>query len=260
MPVQTKNWNWTATLNLSHNKNRVEKLSNETYSVDYIDEANPEVTGGNGSQTVQRIMEGKPIGQYYLWEWAGYDSEGKSIFNDYDENGNLVGTTDAPNDTDKREHGCAQPKLTLGWNNTISYKNWSLTAFFQGAFGHKIYNATRNYYNCVTLVNTGKNVLKEVAEIQLPTDTRSQTPSDRYLENGNYFRLSSLSLGYTFQNLGGWAKSLRLYATCNNVFTITSYKGIDPEVYLGGLTPGVDWRNTRYPRTRTIMFGANINF
>ena len=260
VPVQTKDWNWTTSINLSHNKNKVEKLSNDTYSVDYIDEANPDVTGGNGSQTVQRIMEGSPIGQYYLWEWAGYDDEGKSIFNDYDEDGNLIGTTDAPNDTDKRAHGSAQPKLTLGWNNTITYKNWSLTAFFQGMFGHKIYNATRNYYNCVTLVNTGKNVLKEVADIQRSTDTRSQTPSDRYLENGNYFRLSSLSLGYTFKDLGGWAKSVRLYATCNNVFTITSYKGIDPEVYLGGLTPGVDWRNTRYPRTRTIMFGANINF
>ena len=260
VPVQTKKWNWTTSLNLSHNTNKVEKLSNETYSVDYIDEANPDVGGYSAGAEVQRIMEGSPIGQFYLWEWAGYDDTGKSLFNDYDEDGNLIGTTDAPNNTDRRKHGSAQPKLTLGWNNTVTYKNWSLTAFFQGMFGHKIYNATRNYYNNVTLLNTGKNVLSEVATMQKATDTRSQAPSDRYLEKGDYFRLSSLSIGYTFKDLAGWAKSVRLYATCNNVFTITGYKGIDPEVYLGGLTPGMDWRNTRYPRTRTIMFGANINF
>lgn len=260
VPVRTKDFEWSTSLNLSHNKNVVEKLSNATFSVDYIDKANPDVTGGNNGQTVQRIMEGSPLGQFYLYEWVGYDDEGKSIFNDYDEDGNLVGTTDAPDDTDKRKHGSAQPKLTLGWNNTLNYKNWSLTAFFQGMFGQKIYNATRNYYNCVTLVNTGKNVLAEVAEIQRPSDTRSQTPSDRYLENGSFFRLSSLSLAYTFRNLGGWAQSLQLYANCNNVFTLTSYKGIDPEVSLGGLEPGIDWRNTRYPRTRTFMVGAKINF
>ena len=260
VPVRTRNFEWNTTLNLSHNTNKVEKLSNSTFSVDYIDQANPDVPGGNGSQTVQRIMEGAPLGQFYLWEWAGYDNEGKSLFNDYDEEGNLVGTTDSPNDTDKRKHGSAQPKLTLGWNNTFTYKNWSLTAFFQGMFGQKVYNATRNYYNTVTLVNTGKNVLAEMPEFQRPTDTRAQIPSDRYLENGDFFRLASLSLSYTFKNLNGWAKNIRLYANCNNVFTITGYKGIDPEVYMGGLTPGIDWRNTRYPRTRTFMVGMNINF
>ena len=127
-------------------------------------------------------------------------------------------------------------------------------------FGQKVYNATRNYYNTVTLVNTGKNVLAEMPEFQRPTDTRAQIPSDRYLENGDFFRLASLSLSYTFKNLNGWAKNIRLYANCNNVFTITGYKGIDPEVYMGGLTPGIDWRNTRYPRTRTFMVGMNINF
>ena len=260
VPVRTKSFEWSTTLNLSHNTNKVEKLSNSTFSVDYIDQANPDVPGGNNSQTVQRIMEGAPIGQFYLWEWNGYDSEGKSLFNDYDEDGNLVGTTDSPNDTDKRKHGSAQPKLTLGWNNTFTYKNWSLTAFFQGMFGHKIYNATRNYYNAVSLVNTGKNVLAEVPDIQRYSDTRAQMPSDRYLENGNFFRLASLSLSYTFKNLNGWAKNIRVYANCNNVFTITGYKGIDPEVYMGGLAPGIDWRNTRYPRTRTFMVGMNINF
>lgn len=259
IPVQTRNFTWSTSINLSHNKNVVEKLSNETYSVDYIDQANPDV-GGYTSTNVQRIMEGSPIGQFYLWEWAGYDENGNSVFNDYDENGNLVGTTDAPDDTDRRKAGSAQPKLTYGWNNDFTWKNWTLNLFFQGVAGNKIFNATRCYYNNVGLVANGKNVLSEAASEQNANDSRAHAPSDRYLENGSYFRLSTLTLGYNFGRIGNWVNNIRLYATCNNVFTITKYKGVDPEIYLGGLTPGVDWRNTTYPRTRTFMVGLNINF
>ena len=259
IPVQTRDFTWSTSINLSHNKNVVEKLSNETYSVDYIDQANPDV-GGYTSTNVQRIMEGSPIGQFYLWEWAGYDENGNSVFNDYDADGNLVGTTDAPDDTDRRKAGSAQPKLTYGWNNDFTWKNWTLNLFFQGVAGNKIFNATRCYYNNVGLVANGKNILSEAASEQNANDSRAHAPSDRYLENGSYFRLSTLTLGYNFGRIGNWVNNIRLYATCNNVFTITKYKGVDPEIYLGGLTPGVDWRNTTYPRTRTFMVGLNINF
>lgn len=259
IPVKTHNFTWSTTLNLSHNKNVVEKLSNDMYSVEYSDRANPDV-GGYTSTQVQRIMEGAPLGQFYLYEWAGYDENGGSIFNDYDADGNLIGTTDAPTDEDRRPHGSAQPKLTYGWNNDFTWKNWTLTAFFQGVAGNKIFNATRCYYNNVSLISNGKNVLAEVAEGQNAHDSRAQAPSDRYLENGSYLRLSTLTLGYNFGKLGNWINNLRLYATCNNVFTITGYKGVDPEISLGGLEPGMDWRNTTYPRTRTFMVGVNVNF
>lgn len=259
IPVKTHNFTWSTTLNLSHNKNVVEKLSNDMYSVEYSDRANPDV-GGYTSTQVQRIMEGSPLGQFYLYEWAGYDENGGSIFNDYDADGNLIGTTDAPADEDRRPHGSAQPKLTYGWNNDFTWKNWTLTAFFQGVAGNKIFNATRCYYNNVSLVSNGKNVLAEVAEGQNAHDSRAQAPSDRYLENGSYLRLSTLTLGYNFGKLGNWINNLRIYATCNNVFTITGYKGVDPEISLGGLEPGMDWRNTTYPRTRTFMVGVSVNF
>ena len=260
IPVQTRNFTWNTSLNLSHNKNVVEKLSNETYSVNYIPQGNPDVGGYSTNAEVQRIQEGYPIGQFCLWEWAGYDENGLSIFNDYDENGNLIGTTDSPELEDKRMHGSAQPKIVYGWNNDLTWKNWTLTAFFQGMAGNKIFNATRCYYNNVSLVNNGKNVLAEVSRGQNAYDTRAQAPSDRYLENGSYLRLATLTLGYNFGKIGNWINNLRLYATCNNVFTITGYKGIDPEISLGGLTPGIDWRNTTYPRTRTFMVGVNVNF
>ena len=259
VPVQTHNFTWSTTLNLSHNKNVVEKLTNASYSVPYIDMSDPDV-GGFSGQNVQRIMEGSPIGQFYTYEWAGYNENGVSVFNDYDADGKLIGTTDAPTDEDRHKTGSAQPKLTYGWNNDFTWKNWTLTAFFQGVAGNQIYNATRNYYNNVGLVAAGKNVLSEVATEQKFSDSNAQRPSDRYLENGSYFRLATLTLGYNFGKLGDWVNNLRIYATCNNVFTITGYKGLDPEVYLGGLTPGMDWRNTQYPRTRTFMVGVNVNF
>ena len=259
IPVQTKDFQWSTSLNLSHNKNTVDKLSNDTYSVNYINQANPNIGGFSQANSIQRIMEGEPIGTFYMWEWAGYNEDGLSVFNEYDEEGKLIGTTANPGEKDRVKVGSAQPKLNLGWNNTVTYKNWSLTAFVQGVFGNKIFNGTRAQYNNVTNIKVGKNGLKEILE-QKATDTNAQAPSDRYLENGSYLRLSSLSLGYNFGKIGNWVNSLKVTATCNNVFTITNYKGVDPEVSLGGLTPGVDYRESFYPRTRTFMLGLNVNF
>ena len=159
-----------------------------------------------------------------------------------------------------RPHGSAQPKIVYGWNNDLTWKNWTLTLFFQGMAGNKIFNATRAYYNNVGQIANGKNALAEAIQGANATDTRGHAPTDRYLENGSYLRLSTLTLGYNFGKIGNYINNLRLYATCNNVFTITGYKGIDPEVSLGGLIPGIDWRNATYPRTRTFMVGVNVNF
>lgn len=260
VPVQTKDFTWSTTLNLSHNKNKVESMSNSEYTVNFIDMADPNINSYSG-QHVQRLMEGAPIGQFYLWEWTGYDENGMSIFNDYDEEGNLVGTTDVPDDGDRRMAGSAQPKLTYGWNNDLTWKKWTLSAFFQGVAGNKIFNATRATYSDPSLLSSfGKNILSEVATEQHANDSRAQAPSTRYLENGSYLRLSTLTLAYNFGKLGNYVNNLRVYATCNNVFTLTGYKGIDPEVNLGGLEPGMDMRYSNYPRTRSFMVGVNMNF
>ena len=103
-------------------------------------------------------------------------------------------------------------------------------------------------------------MLREFLYERPATDTSNNRPSDRFIENGSYLRLSTLTLGYTFKNFDNWLKNAQLYITCNNVFTITSYKGLDPEVNMGGLAPGVDYRWSAYPHTRTTMIGLKVNF
>ncbi len=263
VPVKTKDFQWTTTLNLAHNKNKVNKLSNSVYSVNYRNWGDPNIAGISGNGEVQRIMEGEALGTFWTYEWAGYDANGQSQFYVHDpETGKRTGelTTD-PKDTDKTKVGSALPKLTYGWNNTLNYKNWSLTAFFQGNIGNKIMNATRAHYSSRSLVSGGKNVLAYVLDDPYwKTDNHYNYPSDRYLENGSYLRLSTLTLGYTFKELGGWLQSIQVYGTAKNVFTITGYKGLDPEVNLGGLQPGIDFRESFYPHTRSFIFGVKVNF
>ena len=122
-------------------------------------------------------------------------------------------------------------------------------------------NATRAHYSARSLTSGGKNVLADALnDSHFKSDANFHLPSDRYLENGNYLRLKTLTLGYTFRNLAGWAQDITLYGTANNLFTLTSYKGLDPEVNLGGLQPGLDLRETFYPHTRSYMVGVRINF
>ena len=112
----------------------------------------------------------------------------------------------------------------------------------------------------MTNLKVGKNGLREIIDLNKPNDTNAHAPSDRYLENGSYLRLSTLSLSYNFGKIGNWLNNVKVTATCNNVFTLTGYDGRDPEINLGGITPGIDSRETYYPRTRTFMLGLNVNF
>ena len=260
--IRTKDFNWMTTLNLSHNKNVVDKLSNDLYKTSTFSQGDPMVAGVSANGWTQRIMEGEPLGTFYTYEWAGYNAEGISEYYTRDENGNRNGgTTTDPEYKDRTITGCAQPKLNLGWNNTVNYKNWDFSCFFTGVFGHDVYNGLRAHYTAPDFFAGGKNVMKEFVTERPASDTGSNIPSDKFIEKGDYIRLQSLTVGYTFNDVfNGWIKSLQLYATMNNVFTITGYKGLDPEVNLGGIDPGVDYRWSTYPHTRTTMIGAKINF
>lgn len=260
VPVRTKNFMWSTTLNLSHNKNTVNKMQNETFHTTNLTQGDPMVAGVSADGWTQRIMEGEPIGTFYTYQYAG-TVNGRSEYYVLDENGNRTGeTTNNPSLKDRSITGCAQPKLNAGWNNTLTYKNWSLNAFITGVFGNDVYNSARAHYTSAQMFSDGKNVLKEFLN-NPASDASGSLPSDRFIEKGSYVRLQTLSLSYTFRNcFNDWIQDLTLYGTANNLFTITSYKGLDPEVNLGGIDPGIDYRWSRYPHTRTFMVGVKINF
>ena len=231
--IRTKDFNWMTTFNLSHNKNTVDKMQNDQFHTTNLTQGDPDVAGVSANGWTQRIMEGESIGTFYTYMYAG-TVNGRSEYYVLDENGNKTGeTTNNPGLKDRAITGCAQPKLTAGWNNSFSYKNWSLNAFITGVFGNDVYNSPRAHYTSAQMFSDGKNVLKEF--LSNPAgDASGSLPSDRFIEKGTYVRLQSLSLSYTFRNcFNNWIQDLTLYGTANNLLTITSYKGLDPEVNLG---------------------------
>lgn len=267
-PVRTHDFTWNTSLNFSHNDNKIVSVSNSEFNAGVLNRYDPHLPGLSQGCNTQRIVEGKSIGSFYLWDWAGYNEQGISTFYRYDGKGNHVldengnpETTMTPGDDDRIYAGSAQPKLTMGWDNRLNYKNWDLNLFFTGVFGQKIFNEPRAYFSYMGSISQGKNVMASAIKDQLATDGLAHYPSQRYLEDGSYFKLATVTLGYTFRDcFNGWLKDIRVYVSANNVFTITKYKGRDPEINLGGLDPGHDTRSDHYPRTRQILVGASINF
>ncbi len=258
--IRTKDFSWMTTINLSHNKNTVDKMQNDQFHTTNLTQGDPMVAGVSANGWTQRIMEGESIGTFYTYQYAG-TVNGRSEYYVLDENGNRTGeTTNNPGLKDRSITGCAQPKLNAGWNNNLRYKNWNLNAFITGVFGNDVYNGPRAHYTSAQMFSDGKNVLKEFLDFPAG-DASGSLPSDRFIEKGTYVRLQSLSLSYTFRNcFNDWIQDLTLYGTANNLLTITNYKGLDPEVNLGGIDPGIDYRWSRYPHTRTFMLGVKINF
>ena len=251
-PIKTASFTWASSLNLSHNDNRLVSLSNNRFKLDSIFEASPGGQGQTGSM-VQILKSGYPVGQFFTFKYAGKNAAGISQF--YDKSGKI---TPAPlNFTDYYYAGNAQPKLQIGWGNTFTYKRFDLIIFLRSSLGAKVMNATLADLNRPDEV-TSYN-LPVFSSQESPKDISAYIYSDRYVENASYLRLDNLTLGYSFPSFFRGMHAFRLYASGNNLATITGYRGIDPEVSLGGLTPGVDNKDY-YPRTRAFLFGLSLNF
>ena len=155
------------TINLSHNKNTVDKMQNDQFHTTNLTQGDPDVAGVSANGWTQRIMEGESIGTFYTYLYAG-TINGRSEYYVLDENGNKTGeTTNNPSIKDRAITGCAQPKLTAGWNNSLSYKNWNLNAFITGVFGNDVYDSPRAHYTSAQMFSDGKNVLKEFGSYPL---------------------------------------------------------------------------------------------
>ena len=252
-PVKTANFTWSTNLNLASNKNEIVKLTNPFFiGGDSIRRVQPDGGGQTGS-TLQIFKEGKPLGQFFTLKYAGKNAAGVSQYVAKD--GSL--TTTPAIGVDYHYAGSAQPKVLLGWGNNFQYKKFDLNIFFRGVFGNKIFNATKaDLFRPSTAMTT--NILTDAAN-ESPNDLNAYKYSSRFIEDGSYIRLDNVTLGYNFGKVSKFIQSVRVYQTINNLFVITKYSGIDPEVEQGGTAPGVD-SNNFYPKTRTFMFGLNVIF
>jgi iron complex outermembrane receptor protein len=251
-PVKRVAFQWTSSLNVSHNSNKLVSLSNNIFKQDSIFTASPGGQGQTGSM-VQILKSGFPVGEFFTFSYAGKNAGGVSQF--YDKDGKI---TMAPkNFIDYHYAGNAQPKLQLGWSNSLTYKNFDLNIFVRVSLGAKVMNATLADLNRPDQV-TNYNI-PEFSSQESAKDISAYIYSDRYVENASYLRLDNATLGYSFLSLIKGIRSLRLYVSGNNLALVTRYRGIDPEVSLSGLTPGVDNKDY-YPRTRAFLFGLNVSF
>ena len=250
-PVRTNNFQWTTSFNVSKNVNKVESLSNDQFpTFTRIETASIGGKGQSGNPT-QVIKEGEPLGTFYVRQYAGRNDKGVSMF--YKANGD---TSKVVTVADFAQSGSAQPKLMYGWSNDFTYKNFDLSFFLRGVYGNKILNGTLAALNDVN--NASNNNIPKFSLGEPATDVNSFYYSTRYIENGSYIRLDNATLGYTLKVNSTKIKSARFYITANNLFVITKYRGIDPEINLGGIEPGID-NNNFYPKTRTFMIGVNLN-
>ena len=251
--VRSRNFNWNTSLTLAHNKNEVTSLSDDVYTTSRIMVGDAWVRGGSG-RTTHVIEEGYPVGQFYGPEFVRIDEDGKYVFRNKD--GEEVNSVTAE---DYTYIGSAQPDLTFGWNNQFTYKAWDLSFFFRGTLGNDVLNMGRMTYGHPGYL-IGANALNDPLVHQLKVVPEY---SSLYVEDASHIRLDNIALGYTFKTEGiDWLERARIYATGQNLFILTGYKGLDPEVdenRNNGLAPGVEDREY-YPKARTFSVGVSLTF
>lgn len=229
--------------NIAQNKNMVKDFDGE------LDAGQIYGQGLSGAYA-QRLAGGYPLFTYHLREFEGFDDSGQPI-------------GDNQTYLDKG----ALPEWNLGFSLNARYKNFDLAMYFAGQFGHYIYNNTQNGFFTAGSINNSRNVTKDVLTSG-EAGSAEAAVSTRFLESGDFIRMQNLTIGYNVPLEGtGAIKKLRFYFNAQNLFLITDYSGLDPEVssnpadfaLLNGLpTAGIDY--TAYPRPRTFTLGLNASF
>ena len=251
------NFRYSTTVNFARNVNEVGSLSSniENIGVSQRYEGGIGLEGWTG-QTASIVLPGQPLGTFYVAKYIGYDDVAKRTI--YQKpSGELVTQDQISAPDDYQIMGYALPKFTYGWNNNFAYKNWDLNIFLRGVYGNQIFNATRADLSRLQQANV-TNISKDALEEGI-----FETPliaSSRFLEDGSFLRLDNMTLGYRFDTSATkYFKQARMYVTAQNLFTLTDYTGVDPELSLGGLSPGIDNRSY-YPKTRSFILGVNLTF
>ncbi len=246
--IQQQDMTWNFGFNIAYNQNELQNFDGQFQAGTIFGQG---LTGAFS----QILTEGEPLFSYFLREFQGFDENGLSITGNND-NQVLVGKS-------------ALPDINLGISSSFKYKNFDASVFFAGQFGHYIYNNTQNAFFTAGSIQGGRNVTTDVIG-NGEAGTNAADVSTRFLEKGDFLRLQNATIGYNVPLSGeGVFDTMRLYVTGQNLFVITDYSGLDPEVstapvatsgnLLNNLpTAGIDY--TAFPRPRTYTFGFNVTF
>lgn len=259
--IQNSELQWTSSLNASYLKNEVTKLTAEE----------PIIYGASPSPgTVDPatiIKEGEAIGTFYGYKWAGLtqNESGQYVDAYYTKDGEV---TTSPSGDDRQVLGCSNPDFTLGWNNTITYKNWDFNVFFNAAFGAQRLNLVDFAMNSMVGASRFVTAKDHFENIGTTMPTMGATNSNygnssKWLENADYLRCENISIAYTFPRSMTKFADIRISLSAQNLFTITGYKGIDP-AGASFSASSVDVDNGMdmgaYPNPRTFTVGVRMNF
>ena len=248
--VSTQDWNWNIGYNISYNKNKITKM---TFNDDpnYAGVIHGGIDGGTGyNALIHRV--GEAFNSFYVFEQI-YGPDGKPIEGAYvDQNGD-----NQINDADLICFKKAAPDVFMGLTSQLSYKNWDFSFALRGSFGNYVYNnvqSNREAYEGANMYDQTGFLKNRLTSARSTDFKNAQYRSSYYVQNASFVRMDNISLGYTFNKLFNDKQSARVYATVQNPFVITKYKGLDPEIS----GEGID--NNIYPRPRVFMIGLNLNF
>ncbi|HNW73129.1 MAG: TonB-dependent receptor [Bacteroidales bacterium] len=255
-PIVTKDWKWDINVNFTYNKNEITKLS-LTDDPSYLGVTAGGISGGVGN-TVQMQSVGYPMYSFFVYQQV-YDNDGNPIEGLYVDRNN-DGKID---DHDRYHYKSANPDATIGFATTLSWKKLSFSAAGHAAIGNYVYNnisSNRGVYSNLYRPE-GPYLGNVTSDVNDTKFVNNQYLSDYYVQNGSFFKMDYMSLSYDFGNLVKNTLRLGISFTVNNVFTITKYKGLDPELASSdnnrNYTVGID--NNMYPRSRVFVLGVNLS-
>ncbi|MEQ9424633.1 MAG: SusC/RagA family TonB-linked outer membrane protein [Cyclobacteriaceae bacterium] len=240
--VQGTDFTWSAGFNIAVNDNEIQDFGGQIPA--------GTIRGQGLSQAFSQILaEGQPLFSFFLREFEGFDNTGQPI-------------GDNQTFTDQS----ALPTTNVGFSLDFGYKNWNMRAFFSGQYGHYVYNNTRNAFFTAGAINNARNVTPDVLTSG-ESGTAEAAVSTRFVESADFLRMQNLDIGYNFPLQDSFLRNLRVYFNAQNLFIITDYSGLDPEVSSSPIvddllnrlpTAGIDY--TAYPRPRTFTIGLNATF
>ncbi len=257
--VRSKNFRYTSSVRLSHNKTRINRLGDDGFFLDEVTFPSP----GNPGTAV-RLQNGLELGQFFIYKYAGLDENGKWLI--YDKNNEIVPAIDGSTSNliaeNKHFVGNAIPKVILSWDHTFKYKNWDLSVYLRSWLDYDVFSQVNMYYG---LANDSQlNVLKS-AYTRNRNIKDEKILCDYWLDDGSFLKIDAINLGYTL-DLRKWTRyiqSAKLYLTIRDLAVFTNYNGLNPEIDINGLYPGFEYVNdtaSMYPQTTRFTLGVQITF